>query len=324
MISSLGGGTGSGLGSRLIEEFKDIFNDIQLINSVVFPNRSGETTLQHYNCVLSLAHLQSFSDCIIYFQNDKINNYLSYSKSKTIDKSVDITNINQYIASQLHNLVRINDYSTYNRFYFDLLMDTAPMPDFKFVELYSTPYYYDKQLSTNSQATWEKVMDTVSGQVNVEESYMTEGVNLGEKEDFEFQDLKNYRQTSKKNVSISVNTVFKSGDVSKSLQNQTNLLKQVNQKIVNTFNPVSWNPDCCNNEFIEEKLKEGVDHKMMLSMANRSSIADIIKEINDIGYNKFKANAFLHWYYKYELEKQDFQDAFVAMDNIIENYNSIK
>ena len=45
MISSLGGGTGSGLGSRLIEEFRDIFSDISLINTVIFPNRDGETTL---------------------------------------------------------------------------------------------------------------------------------------------------------------------------------------------------------------------------------------------------------------------------------------
>jgi tubulin delta len=28
MISSLGGGTGSGLGSRLIEEFRDIFSGV--------------------------------------------------------------------------------------------------------------------------------------------------------------------------------------------------------------------------------------------------------------------------------------------------------
>lgn len=44
-MSSLGGGTGSGLGSRLVQEFKDIFNDGMLVNTVVFPSKSGENTL---------------------------------------------------------------------------------------------------------------------------------------------------------------------------------------------------------------------------------------------------------------------------------------
>lgn len=45
MLSSLGGGTGSGLGSRLVQEFKDMFSDATLVNTVVFPSKSGENTL---------------------------------------------------------------------------------------------------------------------------------------------------------------------------------------------------------------------------------------------------------------------------------------
>lgn len=80
MLSSLGGGTGSGMGSRLLEEFRDLFSDIQIINTVIFPHKAGETTLQHYNCALSLANLQTYSDCIIYYQNDKVNSYLNYTR----------------------------------------------------------------------------------------------------------------------------------------------------------------------------------------------------------------------------------------------------
>jgi len=45
MLTSLGGGTGSGLGSRLIEEFRDLFSDVTILNTVVFPHKAGETTL---------------------------------------------------------------------------------------------------------------------------------------------------------------------------------------------------------------------------------------------------------------------------------------
>ena len=49
----------------------------------------------------------------------------------------------------MSNLLRINDCMNFDRFYFDLLLDTASMDDFKFVELYSAPYYFDKSLSLN-------------------------------------------------------------------------------------------------------------------------------------------------------------------------------
>ena len=58
-------------------------------------------------------------------------------------------------------LTRLNDYSSFHRFYFDLLLDTAPMDDFKFVEVYSTPYFYDKTLSTGNEASWEKLTEVM-------------------------------------------------------------------------------------------------------------------------------------------------------------------
>ena len=62
---------------------------------------------------------------------------------------------------------------------------------------------------------------------------------------------------------------------------------------------------------------------MMLTLANRSSIANIVKDVYDISFCKYKANAFLHWYHKYGLEKDDFENAFNVLDNIIENYNQV-
>lgn len=101
-------------------------------------------------------------------------------------------------------------------------------------------------------------------------------------------------------------------------------MKSIEKKLKQHFKPVSWNPDCLNMEYIEERLKEGVDNKMMLAIANKSYISGIIKDITDIAYSKFSANAFLHWYYKSGLEKSDFENAFLVMDNIVENYSSIK
>jgi tubulin delta len=72
MFHSLAGGTGSGLGSRLVEEYRDYFGSSYLATASIWPNPSGETPLQHYNCCFSLAHLQENADAVLLFQNDQI------------------------------------------------------------------------------------------------------------------------------------------------------------------------------------------------------------------------------------------------------------
>lgn len=57
ILSSLGGGTGSGLGTKIVEMISDTFN-LDIHTHVILPNKSGETPLQVYNCALSLASMQ--------------------------------------------------------------------------------------------------------------------------------------------------------------------------------------------------------------------------------------------------------------------------
>lgn len=108
------------------------------------PSQTGETSLQHYNCCFSLAHLQCFADSIIYFQNDKINSYLTYATGKFTDNVINLDNINEYIASTLHSFITINDIKGMNKFYFEILSDLTPLSEMKFLELYTAPYICNK------------------------------------------------------------------------------------------------------------------------------------------------------------------------------------
>ena len=63
VIASLGGGSGSGLGTRLIESMGEELA-IDVYSHVVLPNQSGENPLQVYNCLLSLASIQEHSSAI--------------------------------------------------------------------------------------------------------------------------------------------------------------------------------------------------------------------------------------------------------------------
>ena len=68
LFHSLAGGTGSGLGSRLIESYRECFGHKDyLITASVWPAMTGETPLQQYNACLSLRCLHENADGILLF-----------------------------------------------------------------------------------------------------------------------------------------------------------------------------------------------------------------------------------------------------------------
>ena len=98
MIHSIAGGTGSGLGSRLMETYKDEFEGAKLVNVVVWPTPSGETPLQNYNSWFTTSFLQKYSDAVVIFENEgMIKSIPKLINGKKI-QSVSMKNINEYIS----------------------------------------------------------------------------------------------------------------------------------------------------------------------------------------------------------------------------------
>jgi hypothetical protein len=71
-VHSLGGGTGSGLGSRLLEAVRDEWPAAALCDAVVAPFSGGDTPTQHYNTVLALSAAQRCADAVLFFGNDDV------------------------------------------------------------------------------------------------------------------------------------------------------------------------------------------------------------------------------------------------------------
>lgn len=72
LVHSLAGGTGSGLGSRLVQELRDEYSKGAIITSSIAPFISGETAVQNYNSLLTINVLQEHADLIGIFPNDDL------------------------------------------------------------------------------------------------------------------------------------------------------------------------------------------------------------------------------------------------------------
>ena len=78
LTHSLAGGTGAGLGSRIVQEIRETYPKVYLMSIVLSPSLTGETPLQNYNAILTLKHIQEHCDAIIYKSNDDLQKMMAY------------------------------------------------------------------------------------------------------------------------------------------------------------------------------------------------------------------------------------------------------
>ena len=75
LCHSVAGGTGSGLGSRLLERLSDRFDGKLKLTFSVFPNSEevSDVVVQPYNTILTLDKLISHSDATVIIDNAALN-----------------------------------------------------------------------------------------------------------------------------------------------------------------------------------------------------------------------------------------------------------
>lgn len=69
MLHSISGGTGSGLGSLMLEKLNDRYPKKLTQTYSVFPNNetAADVVVQPYNSVLSLKRLTQNADCVVIY-----------------------------------------------------------------------------------------------------------------------------------------------------------------------------------------------------------------------------------------------------------------
>ena len=71
-IHSLGGGTGSGLGTYILKMLEDDFQDIYRFTTAVIPSRNDDVITSPYNSMLSLNELANHADCVLPIENQAL------------------------------------------------------------------------------------------------------------------------------------------------------------------------------------------------------------------------------------------------------------
>ena len=102
-------------------------------------------------------------------------------------------------------------------------------------------------------------------------------------------------------------------------------MKQFREKLTARFKPVSWNP-ASDSTFVriiaEAPFKKYDCVRSATVIGNRTSICLPIRRLLDTSMQKFQAKAYLHWYYQYGIEKDDFLQTFDSLRGVVDAYES--
>ena len=72
LMHSLGGGTGSGLGTYVLSLLADHYPDVYRFTTSVFPSHDDDVVTSPYNSALALNQLSEFADCVLPVENQAL------------------------------------------------------------------------------------------------------------------------------------------------------------------------------------------------------------------------------------------------------------
>lgn len=159
LIHSIAGGTGSGVGSYLLENINDRYPKKLIQTYSVFPVLSAETSdvvVQPYNSVLTLKRLTLNADCVVVLDNTALNR-IAADRLKL--QSPTFSQINSLVSTVMAASTTTLRYPGYmNNDLIGMLASLIPTPRCHFLMTGYTPLTLDSQMATTRKTTVLDVM----------------------------------------------------------------------------------------------------------------------------------------------------------------------
>ncbi|CAH8648058.1 unnamed protein product [Schistosoma haematobium] len=81
VLHSMGGGTGSGVGTHILKILADEYPDVYKMDIAVFPSTDDDVVTSPYNTVLALDQTTEFADCVLPIDNIALSNIIDKAKN---------------------------------------------------------------------------------------------------------------------------------------------------------------------------------------------------------------------------------------------------
>ena len=111
VMHSIGGGTGSGLGSYILGMLEEEFPEMYRFDSAVFPSEDDDVVTSPYNAMLALSHLTAHADCVLPLENQQLTSIVRahYGKDRAGSGASAAAGARGARAARAEGFARMND-----------------------------------------------------------------------------------------------------------------------------------------------------------------------------------------------------------------------
>ncbi|KAG8917592.1 gamma-tubulin, partial [Tulasnella sp. 408] len=300
LMHSIAGGTGSGLGSFLLERLNDKFPKKLIQTYSVFPNNTADVVVQPYNSLLAMKRLANHADSVVVVDNAALTRIVADRLHGVEDAAASFTQANQLVATVMAASTQTLRYPGYmNNDLVGIIASLIPTPRCHFLTTSFTPFTsesMDKAKSTRKTT----VLDVMRRLLQPKNRMVS-------------------TSPSKTSCYISILNIIQ-GDVDPTDVHQS--LLRIRERQMANFIP--WGPASIQVAITRKSPYVTTSHRVSgLMLANHTSMASLCKRALDQYDRLRKRNAFLE---QYKREKpfaggfEEFDDSRAVVEELMREY----
>ncbi|CAL8315170.1 unnamed protein product [Merluccius merluccius] len=306
LIHSMGGGTGSGLGTRVLGLLKEEFPEVCRIVTSVYPSEEDDVITSPYNSVLAMRELTEHADCVLPVENQslvdiltkirlmsgpgvKTDSTLASGQGGRPEKPFD--SMNNIVANLLLNITSSARFEgSLNMDLNEISMNLVPFPRLLYLVPSLTPLYSLADLSVPPRRLDQMFSDAFS------------------------KDHQLIRADPKHSLYLACALVGR-GDL------QLSDLRRNIQRLRSSLSFVSWNPEGWKTSLCSV-APVGHAHSL-LALANNTCVKGTFAALRDRYTRLYRKKAHVHHYLQEGLELEAFSGAAESLESLIQEYEDL-
>ncbi|XP_067839919.1 tubulin epsilon chain [Heptranchias perlo] len=314
LIHSMGGGTGSGLGTFVLSLLEDEFPEVYRFVTSVYPSAEDDVITSPYNSVLAMKELTEHADCVLPIENqslvDIVNKINQMANSGKLSSAIKLRNtlisgqtggkrqekpfdaMNNIVANLLLNLTSSARFEgSLNMDLNEITMNLVPFPRLHYLVSSLTPLYTLADVSIPTRRLDQMFTDAFS------------------------KDYQLMHADPKRNLYLACALMVR-GNV------QISDLRRNIERLKPSLHFVSWNQEGWKTSLCSVP-PVGHTHSL-LALANNTCVKSTFIDLKDRFVKLYKKKAHIHHYLHVDgMEQSCFTEANNSLSSLIEEYNQL-
>eukprot|EP00698_Gefionella_okellyi_P024387 TRINITY_DN8581_c0_g1_i9.p1 TRINITY_DN8581_c0_g1~~TRINITY_DN8581_c0_g1_i9.p1 ORF type:complete len:350 (-),score=45.15 TRINITY_DN8581_c0_g1_i9:23-1072(-) len=314
MFHSIAGGTGSGLGSHLCEDFNDLYPAAYKLAVSVAPFSAGEIPVQYYNALLTTAALQEHVDGIVLLDNSRVMKVLSSAATaRKVSGGVTMEDMNLYMTYCLSGaflpLSRRRD--EYTKDYAARTGQVAKPSKPGASKLVHVPFDVSDVITTVCPDAATKFTDAYTSML----PFVDRDDRTWEQHAKSIVEHAGTRDLRRRPVqsALSMITVRGAG-----FSDERDRVMKITSR---AYAAVKWNSSGTSWRFSDNGLLSHGLNRCISAVGNRSNICSLLHRIALRSRSMFDARAYVHHYERFGCGKENFLAAFETLRTVVDSYN---